>query len=180
MYSGLKTRRPADGKLLRVVMSCFLVPVLAAATAVSAATPAQNDLALETAGILRETIHANRAWGARNTAPDGAYSSVNISWDNSHTGHWYIEQQRDGFDIIAIGLAFRDVTVLDRGIRVLEWGFRQQNPDGSFSCEDAFHSTSFFVEAAAHSLLVLRSDPLGGQFAPRLEAIRHKLAKSVQ
>jgi hypothetical protein len=150
----------------------LFLPVLADA----ASSEEQRDLIFETTGILRETIHANRTWGERNTAPDGAYSSVNIAWDKTHTGNWYIEQQRDAFDIIAIGLAFHDSKVVDRGIRVLEWGFRQQNPDGSFPCDDAFHSTSFFLEAAAHSLIVLRADPMGEQFAPRLNAIQKKIA----
>jgi hypothetical protein len=143
-------------------------------------TPVEKDLAFETSGVLRETIHANRSWGARNTAADGAYSSVNIAWDQSHVGRWYIEQQRDGFDMIAIGLAFRDPEVVDRGVRALEWGFRQQNPDGSFSCDDAFHSTSFFVEAAAHSVLILRADPMGAQFAPRMDALLDGLRRATQ
>jgi hypothetical protein len=158
----------------------FLILPLFPALAETGSGQARNDISLETSGILRETIHANRAWGERNTAPDGAYSGVNIAWDKTHKGNWYIEQQHNGFDIIAIGLASRDSTIVDRGIRVLEWGFRQQKPDGSFPCEDAFHSTSFFLEAAAHSLIVLRADPMGKQFASRLDSIQKGLALTAQ
>ncbi len=158
----------------------LLASLLSPAFAQLSSNREQKDLFFETTGTLRETIHANRSWGERDTAANGAHSSVNIEWDKNHTGSWFIEQQRDAFDIIAIGLAFHDTTVVDRGIRVLEWGFRQQNPDGSFSCQDAFHSTSFFLEAAAHSLILLRTDPMGEPFAPRLNAIQKKLALTAQ
>lgn len=167
-----RSRRAKTVLRFLVIFSC--ISFLAS----SGSTPEQKDLVFETSGILRETIHANRSWGAQNTAPDGAYSSVNIAWDTRRTGDWYIEQQRDAFDMIAIGLAYRDATVVDRGLRVLEWGFRQQNPDGSFSCGDAFHSTSFFLEAAAHSLLLLRADPMGAEFKSRLNFIQNGISKA--
>ena len=164
----------------QIVVSCVLVLLGLPPPTLAASVPQERDRVFETSGVLRETIHANRSWGARNTAADGAYSSVNIAWDKSHSGRWYIEQQRDGFDMIAIGLTLHDSEVVDRGVRALEWGFRQQNTDGSFSCDDAFHSTSFFVEAAAHSVLILRADPMGKAFAPRMDALLDGLARAAQ
>jgi len=125
---------------------------------------------------MRATIYHDRSWGANDTAEDGAFSGVNRAWDQSQSGKWYIEQQRAGDQIVATGLAYGDHALIDRGLRILEWGFARQNPDGSFSCDDAFHSTSFFLEAAAHAVLLLEAAPAGQDYATRIEALRKRLA----
>ncbi|HLH02029.1 MAG TPA: hypothetical protein VKX25_04605 [Bryobacteraceae bacterium] len=126
------------------------------------------------------TVYHDRSWGAKDTAEDGAFSSVNRRWDQTRSGTWYIEQQRAGDQIIATGLAYHDRVLVDRGLRILEWGFAQQNADGSFPCEDPFHSTSFFVEAATHSVLLLEAAPEGREFDARVELLRQKLARTAQ
>jgi len=129
---------------------------------------------------MQSTLYHDKSWGARDTAQDGAFSSVNRAWDHTHSGKWYIEQQRSGDQIIATGLAYRDPLLVDRGLRILEWGFAHQNPDGSFPCDDAFHSTSFFVEAAAHSFLLLEASPDAGEYASRIDRLRPKLARAAR
>ena len=74
-------------------------------------------------------------------------------------GNWYIEEQRYGTDAILGGIAQQNTTAIARGLKILRWGFEQQQSDGSFNCPDAFHSTSFFVEAAAHACLLLKASP---------------------
>lgn len=150
--------------------------LLLALCLVLTAFPASADeLAFETGPLMRATIYHDRSWGAADTAADGAFSSVNRGWEETRQGKWYIEQQRSGDQIIATGLAYNDRMLIDRGLRILEWGFARQNDDGSFSCDDAFHSTSFFIEAAAHAVLLLRAAPAGTEFAGRAEALRRKL-----
>ena len=139
-------------------------------------TALQEDLKFETSQIMKSTVYRDKPWGANDTASDGAFSSVNKTWDQTHTGKWFIEQQRAGDQIISTGLAYGDRVLIDRGLKILEWGFAQQKPDGSFSCDDAFHSTSFFVEAAAHSILLLKTAPKGAEFKTRVDDLQRKLA----
>jgi hypothetical protein len=103
--------------------------------------------------------------------PDGAMSPVNRRWDSTHQGSWYIEEQRYGSDAISAGLANNDTTSINRGLRILSWGFRQQQPNGSFNCPDAFHSTSFFVEASAHSMLMLQASRYGPIYQTAIQAM---------
>ena len=109
---------------------------------------------------------------AADCAPSGAISPVNILWDQSHVGNWYIEEQRYGTDAILGGIAQQDTTAIERGLKILHWGFDQQLPDGSFNCPDAFHSTSFFVEAAAHACLLLRASQYAEQYAAETEWLK--------
>lgn len=91
---------------------------------------------------------------------DGAIG-VNIAYEQRRTIHWYIEEQRYGGDLIQAGVALDNRTMIDDGIRALEWGFQKEAPDGSFpGTGDPFHSTSLFLEAASRGLNLLHEyDP---------------------
>jgi hypothetical protein len=108
----------------------------------------------------------------------GAYSPVNEAWDKTHEGKWYIEEQRYAFDAVAAGVADGREDLLDRGRKILDWGFAQEAPTGGFDCPDAFHSASFFIEAAAHSALLIEASPLREQNQKWIDAIKPKLAKA--
>jgi hypothetical protein len=108
-------------------------------------------------------------------APDGA-CGVNVAWDRTHRGKWFIEEQHRCFDAVAAGVAHNDVETIERGLRVIEWGFRQQQSDGSFDCPDNYHSTSFFLEAAAHSVLFLQASPYADRYKDRLDALKPAIA----
>jgi hypothetical protein len=57
-------------------------------------------------------------------------------------------------------------------------GVEHQEPDGSFNCPDAFHSTSFFVEAAAHAGLVLSGSQYASRYATDVNWMRPRILKA--
>jgi hypothetical protein len=98
-------------------------------------------------------------------AADGA-ANVNALWEAGLAHHWYIEDQRGASLLIIGGLVRADNESIATGLRMIDWGFAHQLPDGSFDgTGDAFHSTSFFVESVAHSLLVLQGSPHADRYA---------------
>ena len=109
----------------------------------------------------------------------GAYGPINRNWedkkDKDKEAKWYIEEQRYGADIIAAGIAHHDTDIIDRGIKILRWGFDQQQQDGGFECPDAFHSTSLFVEAAAHALILLHESEYTGHYITVFKELKPKL-----
>jgi hypothetical protein len=106
--------------------------------------------------LLIETLYKSPHRLAGGIAPDGAIS-VNADWESrGKTGVWYIEQQRYGADLLQAGVVLKDESLIDQGMKVLEWGFQQQAIDGSFpGVGDPHHSASFFLEAASRSVLLL-------------------------
>jgi hypothetical protein len=84
--------------------------------------------------------------------PDGA-----VSYNGE--GKFFIEQQRYGGDLIQAGVELGDERAIKEGIKIIDWGFRKQGPDGGFpGTGDPFHSTSLFVEAAARSIIFLKTE----------------------
>src|SRR6476661_7283722 len=67
-------------------------------------------------------------------------SSFMKSTLRTHSGKWFIEEQRHGADAVSGGIAKDDQAAIERGLKILHWGFSQQQPDGSFACPDTFHS----------------------------------------
>jgi hypothetical protein len=92
-------------------------------------------------------------------APDGA-AGVN------RDGYRFIEEQHQGGDWVLRGIAAGRPDWVELGWRMLDWGLARQQHDGGFGGGDAFHSTSFFIEALARACLL---DPDGG--ALRREAL---------
>lgn len=141
------------------------------------ASPA-DDLRFETSMFMKNTIYRRPEHIAADSAPSGAESSINIQWDRTHTGQWYIEQQRYGSDAVCAGVAKQEAAAIERGVSILRWGFEQQQPDGSFDCPDTFHSTSFFLEAAAHACLLLKASQYADQYAPTIEWMKPRILKT--
>jgi hypothetical protein len=137
-----------------------------------------DDLRFETNKFMRDTAFRNPEHIAANPAPSGAYSPVNIRWDQTHEGAWYIEEQRYGGDAVCAGVATENASAIDRGLKILRWGFEHQEPDGSFNCPDAFHSASFFVESAAHACLVLSGSQYARQYKNEIEWMQPRVLKA--
>jgi hypothetical protein len=163
------------GLIIRYVLLAFLA---AQAFVPVAAQGATTDLAFETSEFMRRTAYRSVSRLDTDNAPDGAYGSVNRAWDLNHSGKWFIEEQRYGGDAISGGIATHDAEAINRGLRILKWGFDQQQPDGSFDCPDAFHSTSFFVEATAHSLLSLQASEYAGRYSSAVADLTPRLVKA--
>lgn len=162
------------------VLAAALVFVTSAALAAPQARGVNVDLAFETSTLMRRTTYRNVPALNADMAPSGAYGPVNQAWEKTRTGRWYIEEQRGGRDLILGGIATGDDAAIKRGLRQFAWGWAQQRPDGSFDCPDAFHSTSFFVEAVAHALLVLEASEYKERYAGRIAAMKPKLLASAR
>jgi hypothetical protein len=134
-----------------------------------------DDLKFETSEFMKSTAYRHVDGLAANGAPSGALSPVNILWDQNHTGNWYIEEQRYGSDAILGGIAEQNMAAIERGLKILHWGFEQQQADGSFNCPDAFHSTSFFVEATAHACLLLSVSPFAEKYAAETDWLKPRI-----
>jgi hypothetical protein len=137
-----------------------------------------DDLKFETSSFMKSSSYRRADRVAADTSPDGAISRVNIQWEQAHAGSWYIEEQRYGADAVCAGIAQHDTAAIERGLKGLQWGFKQQQPDGSFDCPDAFHSTSFFVEAAARACLLLGASDYASQYASQTDEMKPRVLKA--
>lgn len=106
--------------------------------------------------LLRTALYSVPNRLVSQVAASGAVS-VNAAWERGEGTQWFIEQQRYCADLVQAGVARKDDDLIKQGLRIMDWGFKHQGEDGSFpGTGDPFHSTSFFVEAAARSLLLLK------------------------
>jgi hypothetical protein len=129
-----------------------------------------DDYRFETSDFMQKTAYRRPDHIATDISSSGAESRVNIDWDrNAHLGKWFIEQQRYGGDAVDGGIAKRDTPTIERGLKILHWGFEQQQEDGAFDCPDSFHSTSFFVESAAHACLMLLTSPYAERYKHEID-----------
>jgi hypothetical protein len=111
----------------------------------------------------------------------GAASSVNIAYDQNpqaNASKWRIEEQRFGRDWVLYGVVHGDapvrvntptghtqVTPIEFGIKVLQWGLNQEQSNGSYECDDYYHSSMFFVEAVSDACLALQNSQYAAQYA---------------
>lgn len=137
-----------------------------------------DDLRFETSDFMKRTAYHEPDRIAANVAADGALGTVNIAWDQTHSGVWYIEEQRYGMDAVIAGIAQDNPAAIERGLRIFRWGFEQQQPDGSFTCPDAFHSTSFFVEATSHACLLLAASSFRDHYSAEINWLKPRILKS--
>ena len=113
-----------------------------------------------------------------NMTESGAVTPNDL-YENYKTMTWYIEQQRAGEDAVIGGLVYDDTASVNAGFKAYDWGFKQQIFDGSFgSTKDAFHSTSFFIAAVAHSISVIRQSPYAEKYKNKIEEYLPKLERA--
>lgn len=87
---------------------------------------------------------------------DGALGA-NAAWENGQVPKWYIEEQRAAYYPIWGGVINNNPLLVQEGEQALNWGLNKQAPNGNFAgTGDPFHSTSFFIESTARSLLLMR------------------------
>ncbi len=139
----------------------------------------QADLAFQASPFMRHTAYRKMSSLDTDMAPDGAFGKVNEAFDSGASTKMFIEEQRPGGDLILGAIANHDTAAIDRGIKILQWGFKYQNSDGSFQTEDPFHSTSFFVESTAHAMLDLQGSQYASQYQPVIQDFTQRLVKAV-
>ncbi|HEY5318637.1 MAG TPA: hypothetical protein VIJ20_11680, partial [Solirubrobacteraceae bacterium] len=124
------------------------------------------DTRLELGPAFERVLYAHPQALVRGVAADGA-NGVNAEWERGEVPGFYIEEQRHGEEAVIAGVLRHDRAVWRLGLRELDWGFARQGPGGGFpATSDPFHSTSFFVEAVAELMLVLRGAGAGGIALP--------------
>ena len=152
-----------------------LIGLVLALSCSSATAGPQEDLAFETSPFMAQTAYSHPETLSNDAAPSGAYGPYNRDVDAGKSGPWYIESQRFGFDAIGAGLALGRKDLIDRGLRIFDWGLARQDPDGSFHCPDRFHSTAFFLEAVARTALLLQASPFRDDYKQWVESAKPKL-----
>ncbi|PHM10995.1 hypothetical protein CK516_05335 [Nostoc sp. 'Peltigera malacea cyanobiont' DB3992] len=132
-------------------------------------TPTQfsskTDFENESTDLIANVLYRKPSSLYNSMQPNGAYG-INADWQRQQASKWYIESQQYGEQAIIGGLVKNDPQAIQGGFKIFDWGFAQQVDDGSFFMTgDRFHSTSFFVEAVAHALLVIQQSPHSKQYA---------------
>jgi hypothetical protein len=150
-----------------IMLLLLLTPPLAGA----------GDLAVVSAPVFMELVNGPRHAPADWRSLSGAIS-MNQEWEKTKDGTWYVELQRDGGRWVQAGVAHRNRETIEWGLKQLQWGFAQMKPDGSFDCDDAFHSASFLVEATAHSIQLIEDSPFATDLQPQLGALKPPLLKA--
>lgn len=133
-----------------------------------------EELAFTVSAECRELVHPRRAAPADWPRQGGAVT-LNAEWERDRSKPWFIELQREGGRWVEAGLAHDDRAGIGWGLRQLAWGFRQMKEDGSFDCDDRFHSASFLVEATARSILLVESSSHAAAFRAELAALEPPL-----
>lgn len=163
-------------------VSLFAACSLAGSPAPAFAAGDPTDYQILGTSPLKEALYhrPERFVGSGQEARSGAWSPNDL-WEQGKATRWYIEQQRNGAAPVVGGTLMGVDSVAEAGFRAFDWGFRQQQADGGFgSTGDAFHSTSFFVEAVAHTLLVLEQSPQAGRYAARIAGYKPRLLRAAR
>ncbi|MBN3940599.1 MAG: hypothetical protein HWQ40_11860 [Nostoc sp. NMS9] len=129
---------------------------------------AKTDFEHESTDLIANVIYRRLSGLQKSMMPNGAIAA-NVLWIRHQARSWYIEEQRYGEDLIIGGLVKNDPQAIEAGFKMFDWGFAHQVDDGSFFITgDRFHSTSFFVEAVARSLLVIQQSPYAEKYADQV------------
>lgn len=155
----------------------LLLLVLTYASRCFAASPADTAFAFETSDFAKATLYKGGPGIGLSMLPSGAFG-MNAIWETTRSGKWFIEYQRVCAEAIGVGLALGNDAAVERGLKMIEWGFSHMEADGSFKCDDAYHSASFFIEAAAYSLLLLEASPAQEKWKPRIDALKPQLQRA--
>ncbi|MBD2512135.1 hypothetical protein H6G91_33760 [Nostoc muscorum FACHB-395] len=126
---------------------------------------AKTDFEHESTDLIANVLYRRLSGLQKSMMPNGA-NGANVLWISNQARRWYIEEQRYGEDLIIGGLINNDPQAIEAGFKMFDWGFAHQVDDGSFFITgDRFHSTSFFVQSVAHTLLVIEQSPYSEKYA---------------
>ncbi len=158
----------------------LLLEIIAVFSVHGAATNESNismaaNLKFETSPLGREFAHADQKTLPRDWQKLSGAIALNARWETNDSLPWFIEYQKEGRDWITAGLTTANKDKIGYGLKILEWGWARMEKDGSFKHPDNYHSASFFIEATAHSILLLETSPWHADFASQLETMKPKL-----
>ncbi|MBO3463995.1 hypothetical protein G7B40_006255 [Aetokthonos hydrillicola Thurmond2011] len=136
---------------------------------ISARIPHKADFEYESSDLIANVLYKRLSSYYKSMAASGA-NGANVLWENKQSQNWYIEQQRYGEQLVIGGIIRNDPKAIRAGFKMFDWGFAHQAADGSFpGTSDPFHSTSFFVQAVAHTLLFIQQSPYAKDYAKEVQ-----------
>jgi hypothetical protein len=141
----------------------------------------KSDFEIESNPLIVDFLYRRPPASAYQSISETGASSINAKWELQESPSWFIEAQRSGEYFIINGLVRNDSQAIQTGFKIFDWGFEHQAEDGSFPGSSGFfHSTSFFVQAIAHSLLIVQQSPQAKKYASQVEFYKplvHRAAK---
>ena len=152
-----------------------VVPVLAINARAQSANEEPNIFQLASDAFVAKTLYAHEGMLLPSTkiAPSGA-AGQNKEYEENRATDWYIEAQRDGAYLVQAGVVLHDRSKIEKGLKVLKWGFDKQASDGSFpGSMIPYHSTSLYIEACARAALLIRQSGIKGFEADVQALIAH-------
>lgn len=139
-----------------------------------------TDYSCESSELMTNLLYHRLSSFSDLMSPTGA-NGANVEWERKRTDEWYIEVQRYGEGLIIGGLIKNDEKAIQAGFKMFDWGFARQSDNGGFvGTGDPFHSTAFFVQAVAHSLLAIQQSPQASKYADkvaRYKPLVHRAAR---
>ncbi len=148
-----------------------------ASTVIGMVLPVRSgDFPWITSPVVMELVNRPRTPPADWRRQSGAVF-LNREWEKDSSKKWFVEMQREGGRWVEAGLAHGNGESAEWGLKQLEWGFSRMKDDGSFDCEDAFHSSSFLMETAARSILLIEASPMAERFKARVDGLKVPLLK---
>ena len=167
-------------KLLQICFCALLAAISVNAQNAAAKSGAAFELSVESSDFMRKNAYDTDNINSPNISKNGAYGKVNQEFEKTKQGKWWIEEQRYGRDLVIAGIARKDTKKIENGLLVFKWGFSRQQADGSWDCPDAFHSASFFVEAASDALILLQESKFGDKYKSSINEMKPQLLKAAR
>jgi hypothetical protein len=115
------------------------------------------DLRLERTPVIREVSY-------RRLPPIGENGEMGANLDG---GSFSVGHQQLGDLFVRAGIVRGKRRLIDRGLQAFDYAFFWQADDGSFP-EDQAEAYAFFVEAVAHSIVLLRESRFADEYEDRL------------
>ena len=179
MRTGKDRRRAAAAHPTspRVALTFALAAAVAATLALPADALARPHKAGLDRALERTPIIVKNAY--KQLPPMGRRGQMGNNLPGEGGGGFQLADQQLGDLYVRSGLVYGRPKVIRRGFRAFDYAFRRQRSDGSLP-EDQAEGYAFFVEAVAHSALLLQKSRYAGRFRGKLGSYRHKLERAAR
>jgi hypothetical protein len=156
------------GSVLALALAAASVLALGAPGASAAPRKAKLDLQLErTPVIIRDSYRRLPSIGPRGQMGKNQERGCPFSLSHQQLGDLYVRA----------GIIHGKPALIKDGFRAFDYAFRKQRDNGSFPA-DQTEEYGFFVEAVAHSVLLLRGTPYRDDFRRKLKSYEHRLRRA--
>lgn len=172
MRTGMDARRAAAAMAAAIGGLALLAVLALPADAIARPHKAGLDRQLERTPVIAQNAY-------RRLPPMGRRGQMGNNLRGKGGGGFQLADQQLGDLYVRAGLAYGKPRFIKRGFRAFDYAFRHQRSDGSLPEEQA-EGYAFFVEAVAHSTLLLQKSRYRSRFRGKLRAYRHKLERAAR